>query len=291
MKFSGAVLVLLLTGVTMLASIYRDGFLTGRIDNIKLFVSYISICALFTTPFGERMQYGFSSKLSVKFLYGILAFSLLCLWLLILLNDTDYSDLVFFLGSGLNIILALTISLILGCIAMRKGPEAIRMLGPIFPVVNIFLVWCGVQSYILVVTLSYIATYILALIFYFLHGIKENPSEHPPKVGFKFKKSLFTHYLSFFIAYTLVFYNIEFSEDDNIILIRLPIYAYSIATILLPFISLQPLLYSKYLRYLCFCGCLVFVISFLFDYEIYIIELGMVILGSIFARKNSLSRP
>ena len=55
-------LSVIFTFLGLVISLYRDVHLSGNISDTSFFVTYISICALITTPLSERMQYGISSK-------------------------------------------------------------------------------------------------------------------------------------------------------------------------------------------------------------------------------------
>ena len=230
-----------MTGSALFFSILRDAYLSNRIDNLSLFVSYISLCALLTTPFGERMQYGLKTPIRPRHSFLLFFAALIFFWFLTLLTYFKFTYIAFIFGFVINVFCALSVASILGSIAITKGPSAIRMLGPVFPISNMILVLSGLNSYIYVVTISYLITFLTATIWLLIHSKLNKTLIYPKKLD-KYKKidllSFFLHYLAFFISYLIVILNLKIDlMSDNIIKVRLPIYIYSLLTFSLPYIN------------------------------------------------------
>ena len=283
-----------MTGAALFFSILRDAFLSDRIDNPALFVSYVSLCAVLTTPFGERMQYGLKAPISPRCSFLLFFSALVFFGLLTLFTHFKLNQLAFSLGFIVNVFCALSVASILGSIASSKGPSAIRMLGPIFPISNILLVLSGLNSYIYVVTISYLITLLAAIVWLLIYFDFNKILIHPKKVEIIEKNendllSFFLHYLSFFVAYIIVMLNLRIDiMSGNLIKVRFPIYVYSIMTFSLPFMS------KKILEYIFLLGNLSLLLAiflFLFNKNfitICIIECYIILVLSRIASKRSL---
>lgn len=282
----------LMTGAALFFSILRDAFLSDRIDNPALFVSYVSLCAVLTTPFGERMQYGLKAPISPRCSFLLLFSALVFFGLLTLFTHFKLNQLAFSIGFIVNVFCALSVASILGSIASSKGPSAIRMLGPIFPISNILLVLSGLNSYIYVVTISYLITLLAAVVCLLIYNHFNKILIFPKKVQIIEKNDLlsfFLHYLAFFVAYIFVMLNLRVDiMSGNILKIRIPIYLYSLMAFSLPFMS------KKILEYIFLLGNLSFFLAiflFLFNknfISICIIECYIILVLSRIASKRSL---
>jgi hypothetical protein len=281
-----------MTGAALFFSVLRDAFLSHRIDNQALFVTYVSLCAILTTPFGERMQYGLKVPISPRQSFLLFFVGLVFFGLLILVSHFKLERLAFSLGFIVNVFCALSVASILGSIASSKGPSTIRMLGPIFPISNILLVLSGLNSYIYVVTISYLITLLAAVVWLLIYFDFNKILIHPKKVEIVEKNDLlsfFLHYLSFFVAYIIVMLNLKIDiMSGNLIKVRFPIYVYSIITFSLPYIN------KKILGYIVLSSNLFILLAiFLFLFEekfisFCIIECYIILILSRIASKNSL---
>jgi len=224
------------TGLALILSILRDVYLSEKLSEISIFVSYISLCALITTPFGERMQYGFSFKLSKARTLCIVFSGFVAAAIVSLVLKAGYFMAAFCLGLTFNILYCLVIASMISDLTSNTGAiHLIRLIGPIFPLANIFFVWAGLTEVISLVNYSYIVTLVIVTGWY-LYCRKEKSDTLSTKKDTFFTKSFLYHYLSFFVAYLFVLLNLELGhENSKIYELRLPIYIYSLSSFILPY--------------------------------------------------------
>jgi hypothetical protein len=124
-----------------------------------------------------------------------------------------------------------------GDLTRNRGPHLIRLIGPIFPLTNIFFVWAGFKGAIFLVNCSYVATLVFVICWYLNYDHKKNVNYlYIHKERRIFTKSFFYHYLAFFVAVSLVLMNLNLDyKKFEIYELRLPIYIYSISSFLLPY--------------------------------------------------------
>jgi hypothetical protein len=234
------VIGILATSLGLLFSVTRDFYLTDKLSDISVFVSYIGICAMITTPFGERVQYGFAFNLKKSWLPLLLILSFFLIAVDHLILSSGYETLSFVFGLTFNIVYCLLISLLLGNLSYKRGPHILRSIGPIFPLANIVLVNLGIRESMLLANLSYAAIFLVVIFLVF-----QLKSAAPKKV-IKNKlllnstwRSFVLHYITFFFAYALVFINLRlfYQGDFLMIKIRAPIYLYVIFSFFMPYLG------------------------------------------------------
>ncbi len=233
---SSFVLGVIATGLALIFSIFRDIYLSTRLTDISTFVSYISLCALITTPFGERMQYGTHFHLNIQRAFGLILFGFFSVWLVNLILTSGFFLTAFGIGLIFNVTYCLAIASMIGDLTRNSGPHLIRLIGPIFPLSNIVLTFFGFRGAILLVNCSYLLTMLIVIYWYF----NFERLDHGPKIhhGRKrlFSNSFLYHYLSFIVAYIFVLINVSANHENvKIFELRLPVYAYSISSFLLPY--------------------------------------------------------
>ncbi|CAM8346444.1 hypothetical protein MCERHM63_00830 [Candidatus Methylopumilus planktonicus] len=234
------VIGILATSLGLLFSVTRDFYLPDKLSDISVFVSYIGLCAMITTPFGERVQYGFAFNLKKSWLplLLILSFFLISVDHLILISGHEVLSFVF--GLTFNIFYCLLISLLLGNLSYKRGPHIIRSIGPIFPLANIALINLGIREPLLLANLSYATIFVIVIFLVF--KLKSAAPKKAIKAKFLLNSiwSPFVfHYISFFFAYLLVFINLhQFHQGDFLMLkIRAPIYCYVIFSFFMPYLG------------------------------------------------------
>ena len=233
-------LSVIFTFLGLVISLYRDVHLSGNISDTSFFVTYISICALITTPLSERMQYGISSKknyLTLLFASLPILISNIFLWEFILPTSST-TELIYFFGLVQNIFICIVISIMLGKIAGFKGPHVIRIIAPIFPLINILLSLMGINQSFFLVSLSYLGTLLITFIFYYFWVSGKTLLTPKSKSNNVLFEGLFFHYLSFFSAYALVILNVNvLFPNADILYSRLPIYFYVAFSMSLPYLA------------------------------------------------------
>jgi len=223
----------LFSGIGLVVSIYRDFFVSFQVNDISFFVTYVSLCALITTPLSERMQYGIDlNPLLVKiiiFFFVISTFANLSL----LVISNNY--LVNFFAFAMNVGICLSVAYIMGVLSQSESPYLIRMIGPIFPSFNIgFIYLFGINDSFSLANVSYYFLFSLVIIF-FLHKRKSLKKLIQKNISNKiFLKSLIMHYLTFAVAYLFVLLNANL-YFDHMFTMRIPLYIYILLSMFFPY--------------------------------------------------------
>jgi len=231
-------LSILFSGIGFLLTIIRDFSLNNHLDDIKFFVTYISICALITTPISERMQYGLKFNKNLL-LYSTTIFLISLIVNIIFLKLDKYQEIKYIIGLIQNIIICLNIAMLMGTLASNHAPHMLRIMSPIFPIINMILVFIFfLEQSFFIVNLSYLILLLIVIIFYTIQSINfDVQKQEKKKSNLLLFKSIFWHYLVFSIAYISVLLNANYFNFDHLFIIRVPIYFYLVISILLPYYS------------------------------------------------------
>lgn len=254
-----------------IATIARDYFLNDKVDNAK-FVMLITWCSLLTSPLGEYAKFGIRCEFIVKRKISILLFATVTSLLVLFTTKNIYAILF------INVLLAVMSALLIG-VNSAANKSLIRIISPIFPLLNISLVWIGFTDISNITTLSYLLTFVLVLVF--THTSKKiNVSYKYESVNWR---GLIGQYLFFYMANTMVLINIYLVGNLPIYVIRFPIYVYSALMIISPYLKLD----LKRVAFGCLC---IILLAPIFCKEVaaegVILLLTLFLLGKFFNEKS-----
>jgi len=273
----------LFTGLGLFVSIYRDFFVSIHINDISFFVTYVSLCALITTPLSERMQYGID--LNPLFVKTIIFFFVISTFINLALLEVSSHYSVIFFAFLMNLGICLSIAYMIGILSQLESPHLIRMIAPIFPSLNIgFIYLVGINDSFSLVNVSYYFLFSLVFVFFLNKRkslkkiIKKNKSNKT------FLQSLIMHYLTFTVAYLFVLLNANL-YFDHMFTMRIPLYVYILLSMFFP--------YAKYYNLKIVFSILVIIILtliflFLGNSAILFIEILIVMFLSFVAYKRSI---
>lgn len=289
-------LALAFSGLGFILTVFRDVLLNNHIDDAIFFVTYISICALITTPVSERMQYGISYNEKFLNYSYLIFFSSLAFNIFFYFFDLN-NIYIKCIGLIINIIICICIAWLIGILAGRNSPHKIRLISPLFPALNLVLVFIFHEEKALnIVNFSYQLLFGIVIIFFLLQakdGMKKSLYANEEKTSHSIIfNSLIWHYLVFGLSYIYVLINANIINFNSIFINRLPIYFYIIFSIFLPYINIE-----KYIRSIFIAICLILFISLILLISesndsskkilIFMIQLLSIILLSIIAKIKS----